>query len=122
MAAGMTTITSADRETLLVAGYEHGRVGFYEFDTLEAPSRQPTFEVRVAEDEHQAFFLFIDQQNEVFAVGLNSGGGLGQPKATLYRLRRGGTERPTTLETKGHNETIVPLALRRAARSGARTR
>jgi pimeloyl-ACP methyl ester carboxylesterase len=27
-----------------------------------------------------------------------------------------------TLETKGHNETIVPLALRRAARSGTRQR
>jgi hypothetical protein len=98
MAAGMTTITTADRETFLVAGYEHGRVGFYEFDTLEGPSRRPTFEVRVAEDEHQAFLLFTDQQNEVFAVGLNSGGGLGQPKATLYRLRRGGTGRPPTLE------------------------
>ena len=104
MAAGITTIESAGRETFLVAAFEHGCVSFYEFDALGAPPRQPTFELRVAEDEHQAFLLFTDQQNRVFAVGLNSGGGLGQAKATLYRLERGVTGRAPRLDVVASKE------------------
>lgn len=98
MAAGITAIASAGSETLLVGVYEHGHVGFYEFNALGAPSEQPSFESRVTEDGHQAFLLLTDQQNEVFAIGVSSGGGLGQPEATLYRLKRGGTGSPARLE------------------------
>jgi hypothetical protein len=102
MAAGFTKIQSAGRDTLLVATFEHGRVEFYEFDSLDRPPRQPTFKLRVDEDEHQAFLLLTDQQNQVFAVGLNSGGLLGNAEAVLYRL-----ERRTTGRDAGRLEVVA---------------
>jgi hypothetical protein len=93
MAAGFTKIQSAGRDTFLVATFEHGRVEFYEFDSLDRPPKHPTFTLCVDEDGHQAFLLLTDQQNQVFAVGLNSGGLLGKAEAVLYRLERGATGR-----------------------------
>ena len=104
MAAGITTIERAGREAFLVAAFEHGCVSFYEFDELGAHPRQPTFELCVDEDAHQAFLLFTDQQNQVFAVGLNSGGLLGKAKATLYRLERDQTGRAVRLKVVASRE------------------
>ena len=98
MAAGITTVASAGRENLLVAVYEHGQVDFYEFDPLGVPPKEPTFGVPIAEDEHQGFQLFTDQQDDVFAVGLSSGWGFGKPEATLYRLDRGTAGRKPSLK------------------------
>lgn len=103
MAAGFTQIQSAGRDAFLVATFEHGQVEFYEFDSLDQPPKQPTFRLRVDEDEHQTFLLLTDQQNQVFAVGLNTGGLLGKAEAVLYRLKRGagrGAEKLDIVATK----------------------
>jgi len=64
MAADITTIESAGKETLLVATFEHGRVDFYEFEALDHPPKKPTFQIPIDEDEHGHFCSSLINRTE----------------------------------------------------------
>jgi hypothetical protein len=90
MAAGLTNFTRSGQEVWLAAVYEHGRIDFYESTTLETPAPFVFLNyTNLKEENHQAFVLLTqkgDGTDQLFAVGLSTGGGYGKNVAVLYRL------------------------------------
>jgi hypothetical protein len=71
MAAGLTVYTREGAQTYLVAAYEHGKVDLYWSSALTGEWSQTRESLTVREKGHQAFLLFTDRTESVFAIGLN---------------------------------------------------
>jgi hypothetical protein len=71
MAAGITMYTREGAQTYLVAAYEHGQVDFYRSSALRGEWSKTLKPLTVREKGHQAFCLFTDSTENVFAIGLN---------------------------------------------------
>lgn len=75
-AVGITTLTRNGQRVWLCGVYDSGSVDFYESPDLPGGAPfQPLFSspIKVMEKHHQALLLLTDQNNHVFAAGLNRG-------------------------------------------------
>lgn len=73
MAAGITTHTHDGSQRYLVATYEHGQVDFYSSIVVGSAWVKMSKSLEVREQRHQAFLLFTDSAENIFAIGLNHG-------------------------------------------------
>lgn len=86
-AAGITTISRNGQPVWLCAVFDSGSVDFYESPDL--PGGVPFKAVfskplKVKEKDHQALLLFTDQDNRIFAAGLNRGNFPSSDTLVLY--------------------------------------
>lgn len=75
-AVGITTHLRNGQRVWLCGVYDSGSVDFYESPDLPGGAPfQPLFRppIKVSEKHHQALLLFTDQNNQIFAAGLNRG-------------------------------------------------
>jgi len=86
-AVGITTVSRNGQTVWLLAAYDSGTVDFYESPDFPGGALfEPRFTCKVGEKDHQHLFLFTDQANQVFAVGLNRGNLFFFDKLVVYEV------------------------------------